>query len=72
MFQSHYYVTFIYDATRKMSVYCIERKYDVFEMFKKWKALVENETCKKVKCLKLDNGCEYYIKEFEKIGRAHV
>jgi hypothetical protein len=41
---SHYYVTFIDDATRKTWVYCIRQKYDVFDTFKKWKALVENET----------------------------
>jgi len=41
---SFYYVTFIDDATRKTWVYCIRKKYDVFDTFKKWKALVENET----------------------------
>ena len=44
---SHYYVTFIDDATKKTWVYCIRRKSDVFDTFKKWKALVENETEKK-------------------------
>jgi hypothetical protein len=37
---SHYYVTFIDDATRKTWVYCIRQKSDVFDTFKKWKALV--------------------------------
>jgi hypothetical protein len=32
---SHYYVTFIDDATRKSWVYCIRKKYDVFDTFKK-------------------------------------
>jgi hypothetical protein len=41
---SHYYFTFIDDATRKTWVYCIRQKYDVFDTFKKWKALVDNET----------------------------
>jgi hypothetical protein len=36
--------TFIDDATRKTWFYCIRQKYDVFYTFKKWKALVENET----------------------------
>jgi hypothetical protein len=45
---SRYYVTFIDDATRKTWVYCIRQKYDVFDTFKKWKALVENEMRKKV------------------------
>jgi hypothetical protein len=41
---SHYYVTFIDDATRKTWVDCIRQKSDVFYTFKKWKDLVENET----------------------------
>ena len=45
---SHYYVTFIDDATRKTWVYCIRQKSNVFDTFKKWKALTENETGKKV------------------------
>ena len=56
---SHYYVIFIYDATRKTWVYCIRHKYDMFYTFKKWKDLVENETGKILKCLKFDNGGEY-------------
>jgi transposase InsO family protein len=62
---SHYYVTFIDDATRKTWVYCIRQKSDVFDTFKKWKALVENETGKSLKCLRLDNGGEYCNKEFD-------
>ena len=41
---SCYYVTFIDDARRKTWVYCIRKKFDVFDTFKKQKALVENET----------------------------
>ena len=32
-----------------------ENKSDVFETFKKWKAMVETETGLKVKCLRSDN-----------------
>ena len=49
---SNYYVIFINDATRKTWVYCIHKKSDVFNTFKKWKTLVENETGKKLKCLR--------------------
>jgi hypothetical protein len=55
---SHYYFNFIDDATRKTWVYCIRQKSDVFDTFKKWKPLVENETRKRLKCLKSDNGGE--------------
>eukprot|EP00253_Pinus_taeda_P009048 PITA_09048 len=63
---SHYYVTFIDDATRKTWIYCIQNKSDVFDTFKKWKALVENETGKRLKCRRLDNGGEYCSKEFDR------
>ena len=62
---SNYYVTCIGDATRKTWFYCIRKKYDVFDTFKKWKSLAENETRKRLKCLKYDNGGEYYSKDFE-------
>ena len=62
---SSYFVTFIDDATRKLWVYPMKHKSDVFDVFKKWKALVENETGLKLKCLRSDNGGEYCSKEFE-------
>jgi Integrase core domain/GAG-pre-integrase domain len=62
---SQYYVTFIDDSTRKLWVYFIKNKSDVFEIFKKWKCLVENETGLKLKCLRSDNGGEYCSKEFD-------
>jgi hypothetical protein len=34
---SHYYVTFIDYATRKTWIYCIRKKYYVFDTFKNWK-----------------------------------
>ena len=62
---SHYYVTFIDDATRKVWVYFLRQKSDVFQIFKNWKCLVENETGKKLKCLRSNNGGEYCSHEFE-------
>eukprot|EP00253_Pinus_taeda_P008132 PITA_08132 len=63
---SHYYATFIDDASRKTWIYCIKNKSDVYDTFKKWKALVEIETGKKLKCLRSDNGGEYCSKEFDR------
>ena len=40
-------------------VYFLKNKYDVFETFKKLKAMVETETSLKVKYLRSDNGGEY-------------
>ncbi|KAI3767934.1 hypothetical protein L2E82_18363 [Cichorium intybus] len=61
---SRYYVTFIDDCTRKVWVYFLKHKSEVFSTFKKWKATVENETDLKIKCFRSDNGGEYSSKEF--------
>ena len=37
----------------------------MFATFRKWKDLVENETRKKLKCLRSDNGDEYHNKKFD-------
>ena len=44
---------------------------DVFKTFKKWKAMVETETCLKVKCLRSDNGGEYIDGGFNEYYAAH-
>ena len=67
---SRYYITFINDSSRKVWVYFLKNKFDVFETFKKWKAMVETETCLKVKCLRLDNGGEYIDGGFSKYYAA--
>ena len=56
---SRYYITFIDDSSKKVWVYFLKNKSDVFETFKKWKAMVETETGLKVKCLRSDYGGEY-------------
>ena len=43
----------------KLHFIAFGKKSDVFYTFKKWKALVENEIGKMLKCLKPDNGVEY-------------
>jgi hypothetical protein len=40
-------------------------KYEVFEKFKKFKALVENQTEKIIKVMRTDNGGELCRNEFE-------
>ena len=62
---SLYYVTFIDDATRKVWIYFLRQKSNVFETFKKWRSLVENEMGKKLKCIRFDNGDQYCSKNLE-------
>jgi len=62
--KSMYYVSFIDDFSRNTQIYFLKKKSEVFDRFKEFKALVENETEKKIKVLKTDNGGEFYNKEF--------
>ena len=61
-----YFVTFIDDHSRKVWVYFLRQKSEVFEVFKKWKAMVENETGLRIKKLRSDNGGEYEYDEFKR------
>lgn len=54
-----YFVTFIDDCSRKLWVYTLKSKNQVFEVFKQFQASVERETGKKLKCIRTDNGGEY-------------
>ena len=51
-------------SSRKVRVYFLKNKSNVFEIFKKWKAMVETEINLKVKCLRSDNGREYIDEGF--------
>ena len=59
-----YMVTFIYDYFRRCGAYPINKKSNVFPVFKQFKARVELEFEKKIKCLRIDNGEEYTDGEF--------
>ena len=54
-----YYVTFIDDFSRKISVFIIKNKSQVFDCFVKFKLLVENQLSRKIKILRSDGGLEY-------------
>ncbi|CAM6123525.1 unnamed protein product [Calypogeia fissa] len=46
----------------------MKEKSQVFEIFKEWKAKVELQIVKELKCVKFDNGGEYISNEFDKFG----
>ncbi len=56
---AEYFLTFIDDCTRYFWVYLLKHKSEVIKSFQKWKAGVENESSRKVKALRTDNGGEY-------------
>lgn len=54
-----YMFTFIDDSTRKVFCYFLENKSEVPEIFKTFCLMVENQTDRKIKVLRTDNGGEY-------------
>ena len=56
-----YFVTFIDDYSWKTWIYFLKTKEsdEVMDKFKEFKALVENQTERRIRVLRLDNGGEY-------------
>jgi transposase InsO family protein len=54
-----YYVTFIDDHSRKVSVFALKTKDQVLDVFKAFHMKVERETKRQLKCVRADNGGEY-------------
>lgn len=60
-----YFVSFIDDYTKKMWIYLIQKKSEVFNIFKQFKLLVEKQCDSTIKLLRIDGGGEYTSREFE-------
>ena len=60
-----YFIFFIDNYFQKAWIYILKQKFDIFETFKKFKALIENEKGLKIKYLRSDNEEEYCFKEFD-------
>ena len=63
--KSIFFLSFIDDYSRMTWIYFLKSKTQVFSWFKEFKAFVENQTSKKIKCLRTDNGGEFFSTEFE-------
>ena len=61
-----YYVFFVDGFSRKVWVYFLKRKADVFNTFKQFRVMVEKRTGRIIKCSRTDNGGEFTSLEFEK------
>jgi hypothetical protein len=59
------YVSFIDYLSRNTWIYLLRMKYEVFDRFKEFNSLVENQTEKRIKVLRIDNGEEFNKNEFE-------
>ena len=64
MIQYKYALTFIDDFSRYWWVHFLKHKSEVFDLFKVFRALVENQSGRKLKILRSDNGGEYVKFEF--------
>lgn len=54
-----YFVTFIDDHSRKVWLHLLKSKDQFVDAFKKFYALVECETGRKIKCVQSNNGGKY-------------
>ncbi|XP_058982660.1 uncharacterized protein LOC105262273 [Musca domestica] len=63
---ARYIVTFVDDYSRKVFLIPIKNKWNVFEAFKDFKNMAENQCSKKLKIFRSDNGTEYVNAPFQK------
>ena len=61
---AQYLLTFVNDYFRKVWVYFLKKRSNVFVTFKQWKAMIKKRTSKKIKRLRTDNGLEFCSYEF--------
>jgi hypothetical protein len=51
-----YYVSFIDELLRNTWIYFLKNKYELFDKFKEFRALMENQIDKRIKVLRMNNG----------------
>ena len=69
--KKHYFITFIDDSSRWCEIQFISHKNQAMDKFDIFRALVETQQEKKVKCLQSDNGKEYDNESFDKLLQKH-
>jgi transposase InsO family protein len=68
---NRYFITFTDDFSRKTWVYFLQDKSSVFEVFKRFKMLVENESGCLIQCLGTDRGGEFTSTIFNEFCSEH-
>lgn len=63
--KAKYILTFVDDYSRKTLCYFLNSKEIVFEKIKDFKQYVENQTGKRIKAFRTDNGTEYITHQVE-------
>lgn len=59
-----YFVSFVDDLSRKIWIYLIKTKSNVYKTFKEFNSLVEKQPGKQIKILRIDGGGEFTLGEF--------
>ncbi|GJY08330.1 retrovirus-related pol polyprotein from transposon TNT 1-94 [Tanacetum coccineum] len=66
---ARYFLSIIDDFSRMTWVFMMKHKSEAFEKFKHWKILIENQTGRRIKHLRTDNGLEFCLREFNDFCR---
>jgi hypothetical protein len=66
-----YFMIMIDDASRYCYVYLLKTKDEALNYFKTYKAKIENQLEKKIKCFRFDRGGEYFYNEFDLFYAEH-
>jgi transposase InsO family protein len=66
-----YSMTFIDDFSRKTWLYLLKHMFEAFDVFKKFKSMVESESGRTIKILRSDRGGEYKLNEFIEFCDLH-
>lgn len=69
--KAKYLLTFIDDYSRTVFCFFISSKADVIDAFVKFKNFVENQTGRKIKVFRTDNGTEYVNHRFENLPKSY-
>ncbi|KAK9073067.1 hypothetical protein SSX86_007389 [Deinandra increscens subsp. villosa] len=67
---ANYFISMVDDYSRRVWVFLLKHKSDALEKFKEWVALVENQTERKIKKLRTDNGFEFCGNMFNKFCKS--
>ena len=64
-------ITFIDDFSKSTYIYFLRTKDEAFDIFKHFKAEVENKKEKKIKMLHSDRGGKYFSSDFDYFCEEH-
>lgn len=64
---ARYFIAMVDEYSRNVWLYLLKSKDEAIVAFKNWKALGGNQTGRRLKKLRTDNGLEYCSHEFNKV-----